>query len=404
MEPVTRIMTSTLLNHDQKTTAVGRLPRIQSVELHPVTTGRLYGEPSQHVLLKLTAEDGSIGWGEMSDVSHLPAMMPDVADLERCLNLLLSGQSAGNVLAIEQSMLDNFPGTRFHGKACLVRQAVSIAAYDLKARILGLSLSDLLGGARRSRIAICYPIFRMKTKDDVADRKHLVATQFDKGFTAFRLYFSLDTSLDEELLDWIALTYGSRITLTSLDGSGLFSLPAFLRAYHRLSKFSFESIESPVDRDDVDLISEARRRIQHPVSEHVRSAEYAIRLIRAHAVDIFNISITVAGGIGGMLQLFNVAQAANIECLIGTTQELSVATAAQAHVGAVVTRLDYASDPVGPELYHLDVTHRRARFEDGCLLVPEGIGHGIDVDPELLASMNAPLSSVNEVRTNFTRG
>ena len=166
-----------------------RLPNVDSVQLYPLITGRLYGEPSQHVLLKLTAEDGSEGWGEMSDVSHLPALMPDIADLERCLNVLLKGQSASQVLAMEQTMLENFPGTRFHGKACLTRQAVSIAAYDLKAKLLELSLSDLLGGARRTRIPICYPIFRMKSKEDVADRKRLVTAQFEKGFTAFSAIF-----------------------------------------------------------------------------------------------------------------------------------------------------------------------------------------------------------------------
>lgn len=380
------------------------MPPISSVELFPVSTPRLYGEPSQHVLLCLRASDGAEGWGEMSDVSHLPAMMPDVADLQRCLNVLLHGKSAGAILEVEEIMAQNFPGTRFHGKACLVRAAVSIAMHDLKARLLCISVSDLLGGAKRTRIPICYPIFRMKGRGDVADRKELVRRQFEKGFTAFRLYFGFDSDADEELLDWIESNYKGRLTMTSLDGSGLFSLPAFLRIYKRLSRYTFESIESPVDRDDVDLIAEVRKRIDHPVSEHVRSPEYAIRLIRAHAVDIFNISITVAGGIRGMLRLFEVARSANLECLIGTTQELSVATAAQAHVGAVCPTLDYASDPVGPELYENDVVARRPRFADGCLYVPSGVGLGMDVDRELVRAMAAPLSSANDVKTEFTRG
>ena len=380
------------------------LPCIQSVRLYPVRTTRLYGEPSQHVLVCIEAADGSQGWGEMSDVSHLPAMMPDVADLERCLNALLSGENTSNIRLIEDRMLANFPGTRFHGKACLIRSGISIALHDLKAKLLQISVSDLLGGARRERIPICYPIFRMKGPSDVADRKRLVSQQYGRGFTHFRLYFGMATEADEELLSWIASEYGGRITMTSLDGSGLFSLPAFLRAYNRLKQYSFESIESPVDRDDVDLISEVRRRIDHPVSEHVRSPEYAIRLIRAHAVDIFNISITVAGGISGMLRLFEVAYAANLECLIGTTQELSVATAAQAHVGAVVRSLDYASDPVGPSLYQQDVVAERVRFEDGSLLVPTGVGLGVSVVPEMLANIHAPLSSLNDMTSGFARG
>jgi muconate cycloisomerase len=377
---------------------------LKQVTLHPVTTPRLYGEPSQHVIVRLEASDGTSGWGEMSDLSHLPAMMPEVRDLEQCLSALLVGRCALNINGIDDLMLANFPGTRFHGKACLVRAGVSIAAHDLKARLLGISVSDLLGGKRRDRIEICYPIFRLQTRGDLADRCELVRRQLDEGFHAFRFYFGRCTDADTALLEEICGRYGNKITLTSLDGSGMFTLPAFLRAYRRLSQFPFGSIESPVDRDDVDLIAEARRSIDHPVSEHVRSPEYAIRLIRAHAVDIFNISITVSGGISGMLRLFALADSANLECLIGTTQELSVATAAQAHVGAAAVRLDYASDPVGPSLYQTDVTRDPVRFENGCLLVPEGVGLGVDVDPAKVDAVSSKLSSFNDVKTIFSRG
>lgn len=383
---------------------VGRLPAIRSVRLYPVRTARLYGEPSAHIVVRLTAADGTEGWGEMSDLSHLPALMPDVADLERCLQLLLEGRDPAGINQIEDLMRANFPGGRFHGKACLVRAGVSIAIHDLKARLLGISLADLLGGRRREAIPICYPVFRLRSREDVADRVRLVREQYDRGFRAFRLYFGRDSDADTEFLDHVLGELGGKIRFTSFDGSGLFSLPAFLRAYKRLRAYPFESVESPVDRDDVDLIAQARRAIDHPVSEHVRSPEYAIRLIRAQAVDIFNISITVAGGIAAMQQLFAIADAANLECLIGTTQELSIATAAQAHVGAACVRLDYASDPVGPSLYEHDVTAERVRYENGNLMVPRGPGLGVEGDLACIEAIRSPLSAVNDVQTGYARG
>ena len=77
---------------------------IKAVKLYPVTTPRLYGEPSQHIIVRLTAADGTTGWGEISDVSHLPAMMPDVKDLESCLQALLVGRDAMNLNQIEDAM------------------------------------------------------------------------------------------------------------------------------------------------------------------------------------------------------------------------------------------------------------------------------------------------------------
>ena len=186
---------------------------IKAVKLYPVTTPRLYGEPSQHVIVRLTAADGTTGWGEMSDLSHLPAMMPDVKDLEGCLQALLIGRDALALNQIDDLMLASFPGTRFHGKACLVRAGVSIAAHDLKARLLGIPVYDLLGGKRRDRIAICYPIFRLKSRDDVADRVRLVNEQLQQGFTAFRFYFGHCTEADEQLLETICGEFGTKILL-----------------------------------------------------------------------------------------------------------------------------------------------------------------------------------------------
>lgn len=379
-------------------------PRITGVTLYPVTTPRLYGEPSQHVLLRLQASDGTVGWGEMSDVSHLPAMMPDVGDLQACLAALLEGRPALNTNAIEDAVLANFPGTRFYGKACLVRAAVSIACHDLKARLLRVPLHVLLGGRRRADVPICYPIFRMRSRDDVADRVRLVGEQLERGFTAFRFYFGGPPGADEHLLDTLCGLHGDRFTLTSLDASGLLTLPDFLRRYHRLARFPFESVESPVDREDIEAMAEARAAIDHPVSEHVRSPEYALRLLKARAVDIFNISITVAGGLRGMQQLFDIATAANVECLIGTTQELSIATAAQAHMGVAAPRLDYASDPVGPSLYHEDVVRERVAFVDGRMQVPEGPGLGVDVELPRVLAIQDRLSAVKDVLTQFARG
>ena len=312
-------------------------------------------------MLRLQANDGSEGWGEISDVSHLPAMQPDVEDLERVLNALLGRALLDDLNTVADLMLANFPGTRFHGKACLVRAGVSIAMHDLKARCSASPSAICSAEHGRTRIPICYPIFRMKHRGDVHDRVRLVSEQFDRGFSKFRLYFGSSTDADVELLQQICGKFGNLITLTSLDGSGLFTLPAFLRAYRRLKDFPFESIESPVDRDDVRQIAEARRSIDHPVSEHVRSPEYAIRLIRQRP----SISSTFDHGRGrhqGMLRLFAVADSANIECLIGTTQELSVATVAQAHVGAVAPRLDYASDPSVRACIEKDVTAEPAAF------------------------------------------
>ena len=176
-------------------------PNIKNVTLYPVITPRLYGEPSQHIIVRLEATDGTVGWGKVSDVSHLPAMMPDVRDLQCCLNALLAGPSVMDINAVEDLMLANFPGTRFYGKACLVRAGISIAMHDLKARLLGISMSDLLGGPRRGSIPICYPVFRLRTCADVADRLELVSRQLDASLDGV-IFYSLSMAAERHF-QWL---------------------------------------------------------------------------------------------------------------------------------------------------------------------------------------------------------
>jgi len=68
--------------------------RIDSISLHRVTTPRHEGIASQHVIVRLTCEDGIEGIGEMPDFSHLPALVPDLADLHACLSRVLVGRDA----------------------------------------------------------------------------------------------------------------------------------------------------------------------------------------------------------------------------------------------------------------------------------------------------------------------
>ena len=70
--------------------------------------------------------------------------------------------------------------------------------------------------------------------------------------------------------------------------------------------------------------------------------------------------------------------------LHGTTQELSLGTAAAAHVCASLANLEYTSYPVGPVLYTEDCTQDRIRYEDSCLVVPDSPGLGIEIDEEQL--------------------
>ncbi|HEX5481769.1 MAG TPA: hypothetical protein VFZ08_04000, partial [Terriglobia bacterium] len=74
---------------------------ITGVSLFPIRTGRLSGDASQHVLIRLETNSGIAGVGEYSDITDLPLTMPDLDDLEKSLGNVLCGQNAMHLARLD---------------------------------------------------------------------------------------------------------------------------------------------------------------------------------------------------------------------------------------------------------------------------------------------------------------
>ena len=366
---------------------------ITDIELHPVATRRRNDVLTFHGILEVGTDAGITGLGEVSDLSHAPAFMPDVEDLQASLNDHLVGADPTNLTDMEATLDGAFPR---RGTSKLVHAGVEIACHDIIGKALDISVSEYLGGPTRDRIPICYPIFRMQEMDEVPQQLEYVEMALEHGFDTIRFYFGDNLEADIHFLNRLEGEFGDSVQVKSLDASGRFTWKEALAAYDRLQDFEFQHIESPVPRDDVAGLARVTERIGHPVSEHVGSLQYAMELIDAKAVDIMNTSLSNAGGIRAVRRLHGLAEAAGIECLVGTTQELSIGTAAQAQTAAVAECPIRHSDPVGPFLYQNDVVADRVRYEDGSLLVPDGPGLGMELDRGQLDEHRQPLSSTAE--------
>lgn len=372
---------------------------ITDVELHPVATRRRTDAVSHHVIILLRTDTEITGLGEVSDLSHVPAIMPDLVDLESYLNQQLRGLEPVDVTHVEEAMDESFP---YAGPPKRVKTGVEIACYDAAAKMLDLPLYRFLGGAKRERIPISYPVFRIENVAEVPRRLDRVEMALDNGFDAIRYYFGADLDADRLFLEGIQEQFGERITVKSLDASGRFTWKEAIAAYDRLKQFDFVHLESPVprgireERADVDGLSRVTDRIDRPVSEHVTSIPHALKLLQRKAADIWNVSLVQAGGIRNARRVHDLAATFDIACLVGTTQELSIGTAAQAHVAAAARCQIRRSDPVGPFLYRSDVVEERVQYEGGHLVIPDGPGLGVEIDETKLTEQRRPLSMLDE--------
>lgn len=368
--------------------------KINCIKLTSITVPRHTGFNSQHVVVELTAEEHT-GIGEMSDLSHLPRYMPDLEDLERVLNHLLLDQDARNIEPINALMLESFPAAHdYYDKGNFIRCGVDIALHDLVANSLGEPVSTLLGGRARERFKVCYPIFRHRTHNDIPASLQTVERRLEQGFDIIRLYVGSNVDADVNFLDQLTQRFGGGVKVKSLDFSHSLDWKDTRSALQHFKRFEFSLIESPAHRNDIKGLAKFRDSVDVPVSEHVWSMHGLTQMIQHDAVDILNIAPIFIGGLSAARKTFSVAHAAGKRCLIGTTQELSIGTAAQAQLGAAMVNLSDISDPTGPVLYTEDVVKSSIRYEGGYLIVPPDTepGLGIALDRKRLKRHTAPLA------------
>jgi L-alanine-DL-glutamate epimerase-like enolase superfamily enzyme len=368
---------------------------ISRIKFYPIMAPRRTGVANLHVIVRLEAGASQVGWGEMSDLSHLPLYQFDLPALEQSLNDLLVGQDARNQVRLEDRLLRFYPNEGHkYSRSGLVRQGVDLALHDLLARAEGVSVSQLLGGQLRDRLKVCYPIFRMRSLAEIAPNLERVQDALGRGFDLIRLYVGANETADRAFLEQFATRFAGQVRLKSLDFSNLLPWRQSLAEAERLaSVLDWQLIESAAQENDYEGMTEFRRRSRWPVSEHVNHIDHGWTLLHQGCVDILNISPYVLGGLRASLRLIALAEAAHASVLIGTTQELDLGTAAVAHLGAVARVLDYPSDNTGPELYTESVVKNPVRYAAGHLLVPTGPGLGLEVDEARLQILSAAMSN-----------
>ena len=371
--------------------------KISRITLTPIQTHRRTGSISSHLILQIHTDEGITGLGEISDLDCYRMYMPDVEAVRVGIEKIVLGRDPFAIQAMHNEMekyLHNYfasaPSYPPFTPASQIAAGIDMACFDIVGRALDTPVYNLLGGKCRDAMEICYPLFQVKAEADYERNLGYIEELTAKGITRFRYYVGVDFAKDEKFLGAVRDRFGGNVILKALDFQARHYWKDTLRAYERLKQFGFELIESPSWREDFEGMAEIRRRVEVDVAEHCSSAAQAMQLVRTGAVDIFNITVN-SGGLLQVKKLMALAELAGIRVLIGTTQELSIGSAAHVHLGASVPELHSASDTVGPLLYIEDVVKERVRFEGNRLVVPDGPGLGVELDQDALECLRAPL-------------
>jgi L-alanine-DL-glutamate epimerase-like enolase superfamily enzyme len=265
------------------------------------------------------------------------------------------------------------------GIGAMALAAVDTALWDLKARLLGLPLVEVLPRAHDAvplygSGGFCsYSLERL--------REQLGAWAGD-GFTRVKMKISREPGRDPERLDAAREAIGNGIELF-VDSNGALDREQALEWAHRLRReWGVSWFEEPVSSADFEGLRLVRER--GPAGLEVAAGEYGYvladfrNLLEARAVDCLQADVTRCGGITGLLQVAGLAAGYGLELSAHCAPQLS------AHAFCAV-----------PNLRHLEYFHDHVRVEsllfDG-VLEPEGgelrpdrsrAGHGLGLRANL---------------------
>jgi muconate cycloisomerase len=328
---------------------------------------------AHNVLVRIEAEDGTVGWGEAASA---PTMTGDtlgglVAAVRDHLGPLLIGRDAWTRPILVRRLKDALMGnTGAHS-------AVEMALLDLAGRAAGIPLIDLVGGAVRPGVAPMWLLGNPTTAEDIAEAHEREAA----GFHFFKLKVGvkpLAAEIDGTLAVRAAL--GPAVPLCA-DANCGFTAEAAQRYLEATRAAGLLFLEQPLGHSDLDGFAALARTA--PVPLGVDEGIHSLADIEAHArakAGGVSLKLIKLGGIGPAIAAANLCRRLGLKVNVAVKiAESSIGSAAAVHLACAISASDW-----GVSLTHFylaeDLVKRPLPLGDGMVALPTGPGLGVEVD------------------------
>jgi galactonate dehydratase len=366
--------------------------KIAAIEPFPVWIGE-----RNQLLVKVTADDGSFGWGESGLSGRELAVIGAIEHLRE----LAIGADPFRIAHLWQKL---YRSQYFEGGRVLTaaQSAIDIALHDLKAKALGIPVFELLGGRVREHVpSLASTVNAVSAEEVIQQAQGYVEDGFDVvrlgridavGASEDPLVFNPRRSLaaTAACMTRAREILGGGVTL-GLDFHHRLSVAEAISFCQRMPRGTLDFLEEPI-RDETPEAYEALRRavdVPFAIGEEFASKWQALPYIERGLSDYMRLDVCNIGGFTEALKVAGWCEAHYVD-LMPHNPLGPICTAASIQLGAVVpnfTWLEYNRSRFRPQpALERDLFPVQPSLSGTFFAIENRPGIGIEVDERLLRS------------------
>jgi L-alanine-DL-glutamate epimerase-like enolase superfamily enzyme len=353
-------------------------------------------------VVKLTADSGDVGWGQLS---------PYHSDISASVfHRQVAPWALGREISDWETLFDEVLEIEFKFPGSYVRRALGgldTAVWDLRGRLEGKSVCELLGGTPRG-----IDVYASSMRRDIApaaDAARLAVLQQEFGYRAVKVRIGRENGHDVDewpgrTEDIIASVPSALDPATALmvDANCGYTPATAIEVGRRLDDHGFGHFEEPCPYWEYEQTCEVRRgladrAIRVAGGEQDCDLSTWRRLIELGVFDLVQPDLLYLGGITPSMRVASLSAAAGYPCLPHSANLALGVVFTLHYVGAIGNGLDLVEWSIeGPEYYpwQYGLYDPVPAVVDGRVRIPDGPGWGVDIRPSWLESATRTTSEL----------
>jgi muconate cycloisomerase len=346
------------------------------------------GRPATRVLVKVTASDGSTGWGEATPIPSWTYETTEsiVSTLTHYLAPAATGLPLWDLDGLVRAC-DRVIRRGWSTGMPLARAALDIAWHDALARSRGVSLGELWGRRRHDTVELCW----IATGADAGALAESVAEGQAHGYRHFKIKTGLTPGQEEagEVARVAAVREAAPDARLIVDANQAGTQDSVLLLARRLAPLDIAALEQPLPANDIEGLRRLRDLSPVPIAvdESLRHPTDLASFVRRGAIGIAVAKVQRCAGLTLALRQCQLAEDCGVSLMGSGLTESDIGLAASLHLFAAHDLIAPADLNGRQFLQSPYATGSVIQVRAGVAEVPAGPGLGIGIDEGIVREL-----------------